>query len=119
MGKKNGAASKLEPLGDVVAKAAEAVGGTAKAAAKMAEPTVKAAEDALKATGKKTRDALVPEVHIQWGDRDLLCAEAVERARKDYKASHKAAILSCRVYIKPEESTAYYVINDTEGKIDL
>ena len=41
---------------------------------------------------------------------------SVEMARADYRATHKTGIHSCRVYIKPEEQAAYYVINKVEGR---
>ena len=40
-------------------------------------------------------------------------------ARADYRLTHKTGIHSCKVYIKPEENAAYYVINRVEGKIPL
>ena len=33
--------------------------------------------------------------------------------------SHKVGVQSCKVYVKPEEGTAYYVINKVSGKLDL
>jgi phage-related tail protein len=90
-----------------------------KDAAKMAEPTVKAAGETIRATGKLAAAALASDVYVQWGNREVLCSDVLERAKQDYKAAHKTAILSCRLYIKPEEGVAYYVINDAEGKIEL
>ena len=43
----------------------------------------------------------------------------MEKARADYRLTHKTGIHSCKVYIKPEENAAYYVINRVEGKIPL
>ena len=34
-------------------------------------------------------------------------------------ATHKVGVQSCKVYVKPEEGTAYYVINKVSGKLDL
>ena len=58
-------------------------------------------------------------VHLQVGGQDYDCAAIVEAARTDYRATHKTGIHSCRVYIKPDEQTAYYVINKVEGKVDI
>lgn len=58
-------------------------------------------------------------VHLQVGGQDYDCAAIVEAARTDYRATHKTGIHSCRVYIKPEEQAAYYVINKVEGKVDI
>ena len=59
------------------------------------------------------------EIHLQVGGQDYDCAAIVEQARAHYRASHKTGIHTCRVYIKPEEQAAYYVINKVAGKIDL
>ena len=58
-------------------------------------------------------------VHLQVGTQEYDCAAIVEQARADYRATHKTGIHTCRVYIKPEEQAAYYVINLVEGKIDI
>lgn len=59
------------------------------------------------------------EIRLQVGGLEYDCAAIVEKARADYRLTHKTGIHSCKVYIKPEESTAYYVINRVEGKIAL
>ena len=74
----------------------------------------------IKKLGKKAATAILPEVYLQWQGRETLCSELVERAKADFRAENKnAVILSCRVYLKPEDGAAYYVINDKEGKIAL
>lgn len=128
---------KLEPMGEAVVKASQTVTEMAreaaekaaprvKAAAKRAEPTVRAAEKTLKDTGKKAAaatkkaaSALTPEMYLQWGGSEVSCADLTERVRTDFKAAHKGAIRSCRIYVKPEEGMVYYVINGKEGKLPL
>ena len=80
---------------------------------------VKEAEKAIKETSRKATAALVPEVFVQWNGREAGCAELVEKAKADFKAQNKGAIRSCKLYIKPEDGAAYYVINGKSGKIDL
>ncbi len=115
---------------DAVKEAAETMGDAATAVAKMAEPTVKKvrrktepavkkAEKAIKETSRKATAALVPEVFVQWNGREAGCAALVEKAKADFKAQNKGAIRSCKLYIKPEDGAAYYVINGKSGKIDL
>ena len=114
---------KLEPVGEAVTKASQ----TVKDAAEKAAPAVKAAGKTIRETGrkaanagKKAATAIVPEVYLQWQGKELLCSELVERAKADFRAENKnAVILSCRIYIKPEDGLVYYVINDKEGKISL
>ena len=43
----------------------------------------------------------------------------VERAKADYRTTHKVGVQSCKVYVKPEEGAAYYVINKVSGKLEL
>lgn len=123
-------AEVLEPMGDVVIKATEAVGElateavkkaapTVKAMAEKAEPTVRAAKKAVRATSKKAAKALCPEVYVQWNDRELDCIKILERAKNQYKADNRGMIVSCKLYIKPQEGVAYYVINDETGKVIL
>ena len=132
---------KLEPVNEAVAKASQTVKDAAekaapavKAAAEKAAPAVKAAGKTIRETGKKAATvgkkaasagkkaatAILPEVYLQWQGRETLCSELVERAKADFRAENKnAVILSCRVYLKPEDGAAYYVIDDKEGKIAL
>ena len=43
----------------------------------------------------------------------------IDRAKADYRTTHKVGVQSCKVYVKPEEGAAYYVINKFSGKLDL
>ena len=45
--------------------------------------------------------------------------DVVERAKADYRTTHKVGVQSCKVYVKPEEGMAYYVINKVSGKLEL
>ena len=46
-------------------------------------------------------------------------ADIIDRAKADYRTTHKVGVQSCKVYVKPEEGAAYYVINKFSGKLDL
>ena len=46
-------------------------------------------------------------------------AKVIDRAKADYRSTHKVGVQSCKVYVKPEEDAAYYVINKVSGKLDL
>ena len=45
----------------------------------------------------------------------------VEAAKAQFKAAHKRTpITSLKLYLKPEENAAYYVINEKDtGKVDI
>ena len=62
------------------------------------------------------------EVFVQFAGEEYAVAEVMEKAKAAYVAEgHRAsAVKSVRLYIKPEERKAYYVINEkAAGSIDL
>lgn len=94
----------------------------AKAAVKKAAPAKKAA--AKKAPAKKApaKKAAVKEgFYVQFFGKDLEQSAVVKQAKEAYKAAgNKAAIESINVYVKPEESAVYYVVNgDITGKFEV
>ena len=89
----------------------------AKTAAKpAAKKTTKAAPKRGRKPGSKNKVVeSVQETIIQYGGEDLVVAEnLVERVKEAYKNSgHRVGnIKSLRIYVKPEERKAFYVIND-------
>jgi hypothetical protein len=102
----------LEKTEPVVRKARSA----AEAAARKAEPVL----DAAKNAGKQVAAVLVPEVYVQYANRQFDCGKLVERCKEDFKAKHPSTMIrSCRLYVKPEDNMVYYVINDIEDKLGL
>lgn len=69
--------------------------------------------------GPKKAHTPAPQIVFQIGGFEYNGTELMERAKADYRASHKAGIHTCNIYIKPEENAAYYVINKVEGKIRI
>ena len=72
-----------------------------------------------KPAAKKTTTKKVKEfVCVQYAGNEYNVADIVERAKADYEG--KKAIKEIKVYIKPEDGMAYYVINeDVVGGVDL
>lgn len=103
---------KAEPA---VKKAKSAV----KSAAKKAEPAIKNAVDTAKDVSKKAAAAINSEVYLQFRGSEYDVTDLIERCKADYKKTNKSAIRSCKVYVKPEDGMAYYVINDIAGKVSL
>lgn len=60
-------------------------------------------------------------VYIQYKGMEDGVEELIAAARADYKAMHKRTpINSIKLYVKPEEYTAYYVVNDSYfGKVKM
>lgn len=124
---------------EVVAKKAETVVKKAEETVKKAEETAKKAETTVKAAAKTTakkatkkvaakktakaeKKELVPEVFVQFNGNEDVVANVIERAKEAFAADrHRASsIKSLKVYLKPEEYAAYYVVNDTyAGKVNL
>lgn len=73
---------------------------------------------AKKAPAKKAEEKpvekVVEEVYVQFGSMEVVTKDVLERAKQAYVAEghRESSIKSIRLYIKPEEHMAYYVIND-------
>ena len=110
---------KVEDIVEDTSKAAKKVATKAKrqvkAAAEKAEPVAEEVKKAVRAPRKKA----TTDVYVQWDEVELDMNEVVEKAKAAFKQENKGAIQTCRVYIKPQEKMAYYVINDIAGKVEL
>ena len=103
----------------VVADAPAAEKATPKAAKaakadKAAKPTTKTGK-----TAHRGRPPLAPELYVEMGGEQYNITDLVDRAKADYRLTHKVGVQSCKVYIKPEEEAAYYVVNKVSGKLPL
>jgi RNase P subunit RPR2 len=107
----------------VVSKAKKAAAPTVKKVKAAAKPAAEKASDAahsVKETAKKVTPKKT-EFYVQFAGRELDMEELAAKAKATFKEEHKrTAILSCRIYLKPEDNAAYYVVNDTYfGRIDV
>lgn len=75
------------------------------------------------AAKKAEKKEFVPEVYIQYQDSEDIVKDVLDRIKTAYvEDGHRVgAIKSMQVYLKPEESAAYYVINGGKynGKVNL
>ena len=62
---------------------------------------------------------LPPELYVEFSGKQYNVTDIIDRAKADYRATHKVGVQSCKVYVKPEEDAAYYVINKVSGKLEL
>lgn len=71
------------------------------------------------ADGKRIR--LKPVHILQFGGQDIPMTDLEEKAKAEYKkAGNKGAITELKIYVKPRDNAAYFVVNGTfSGKIDL
>ena len=97
-------------------KAEQMAAGAVKTAAKKSEPAAQAVVDAAKRVSPQK-----PAVFLQYGGREVDVNDLIAQAKAVFKAEYKhTAVLTCRVYLKPEDHAAYYVINDSfRGRLDL
>lgn len=68
------------------------------------------------------KSILKPEVFLQFAGNEYNEETIIEQIKETWykKAEETSEITSLRLYLKPEETCVYYVINDTEqGKLDL
>ena len=82
---------------------------------------------AQKAAAAKAREEaiqkaanLTPEVHVQYQDSDAEMQAIIAAAKEDFRSVKKRMrITDMKLYVKPDEQTAYYVINgDFSGKVN-
>ena len=79
--------------------------------------------------GNRTKEAkpakkepVKPEIIVQYQNSEVDTAAVEERVKAQFVAEgHKAGFIrKLNIYIKPEEYSAYYVINDKfSGRVDL
>lgn len=81
----------------------------------------KAAAAKLRAAEKEKAANMKPEIVVQYQGGEMDVAALVETAKADFHSVKKRALVTAlKLYIKPEEGAAYYVINeDYNGKIML
>ena len=99
---------------------AEAVKAEAPKAEKKAE--VKAAPKKRGPKPKAEKKEAVQNVYVQFAGKEILTADLVAQVTEKWVAlGHRASsIKELNLYVKPEDSAAYYVINGKEsGKIEL
>lgn len=88
---------------------------------KPMSPEEKAAAAKARAEEKEKADNLRPECFIQFQGTETDLNGLVEAAKADFHAVKKRTLVTdLKLYVKPEEHIAYYVINGThEGKISF
>ena len=74
----------------------------------------------MKMAQKKTTKEVTPEVFVQYRFYESNLKDIEERIKEHYFRKEVAPIESMQIYIKTEDSAAYYVINEgCVGKVSL
>ena len=115
------AASSVKATAEKAKKQAEVVAEETKNATAAAKKTVKKATTRKPA---KKKVEMTQSAVLQFGGEDFKIDEIIANAQAAFKAENKRkTITDIKVYIKPEERAAYYVVTsgDSEyaGRIDL
>lgn len=115
------AAEVAEPVVEAVKKTTKRAKAAAKSATKRGRKAVEDAAKSAESTAKAVRAAVKPELFVQVDFNEVDISNVVESAKADFRAKNgRVAVRSCKVYVKPLERAAYYVINgDVTGKVDL
>lgn len=84
-------------------------------------PEEKAAAAKLRAAEKAKAENLKPELVLQYQGAETDLSALAEAAKQEFRDAHKRTFVTAlKLYVKPEDQMAYYVINETfEGKIPL
>lgn len=128
MAVKKTVAKVAKPAVETEAVKAEATKAAAKTTEKAAE--AKTTETAKKAPAKKTTARKTPakrtttkkaavvteEVYLQYAGKEFSSADLTAKVKEIWKEMGKKAadLKDIKVYVKPEENAAYYVINNEE-----
>ena len=73
----------------------------------------KAAAAKARTESKARADNLKPTVIVQFQDNEVDLDALVEAAKADFhQARKRTPITELKLYVKPEERTAYYVVNE-------
>lgn len=105
----------------VAEKAAEVKADVKDTVKKTTAKAAKAAKTAKEAKPAK-KEPVKPEIIVQYQNSEVDTAAVEERVKAQFVAEgHKAGFIrKLNIYIKPEEYSAYYVINDRfSGRVDL
>lgn len=67
----------------------------------------------VRAEEKAKAESLKPEIVVQFQGSDVDMSTLVEAAKTDFhKAKKRTLVTDMKLYVKPEEHMAYYVINE-------
>lgn len=88
---------------------------------KAMSPEEKEAAAKARALEKEKAQNMRPEIFVQYQGGETSMDTLVEAVKADFHTEKKRTLItSLKMYVKPEEHTAYYVVNKTfEGKISL
>lgn len=74
----------------------------------------------VKKRNTRKTTAVDSNVYIQYFGKQVTTKDIIDSCQADYKSNNRAAVKSIEVYVKPEDDTAYYVVNgNVQGNVSL
>lgn len=94
---------------------------TPKAGRKAMSPEEKEAAAKARTLEKEKAQNMRPEIFLQYQNSEISMDALEEAVKANFRAEKKRTLItSLKIYVKPEEHTAYYVVNETfEGKVSF
>lgn len=94
-------------------KEKKAVVSTKKPGRKPMSADEKEAAAKARAEEKAKADSLKPDIIVQFQGNEVDMAALVEAAKADFHSTKKRTLITgLKLYVKPEERMAYYVVNE-------
>ncbi len=112
----------VETAKPVVAKAKESAKKGARTARRKAVAAVEKTKTSVKrAAAKATAGETAPVVYVQYQGAEEKVEDLVAAAKAAFAAEHsRTKVSDLKLYIKPEERAAYYVVNEKfAGRVDF
>ena len=119
---KQGTEQVVEDAKAEAAKVVEEVKPTVEKAVKATRKTAAKASEKVKKTAAKAVGAEVaPVVYVQYQGEEEKIEDLVAAAKAAFAAEHaRTKVADLKLYIKPEERAAYYVVNEKfAGRVDF
>ena len=119
---KQGTEQVMEDAKAEAAKVVEEVKPTVEKAVKATRKTAAKATDKVRKTAAKAVGAEVsPVVYVQYQGEEEKIEDLVAAAKAAFAAEHaRTKVSDLKLYIKPEERAAYYVVNEKfAGRVDF
>ena len=118
---KETAKKAVKKVAETAEKAVKATAETAEKAVKATAKTAAKKTAAKKSTAKKAE--LKTEMFLQFAGKEYTEKEILQKVKEIWTKNLKRKVgemKDVKIYLKPEESAAYYVVNgDTTGRVDL
>ncbi len=116
------AAKAIEEVMPAVEKAVEEAKPAVEKAVKATRKTAaKATETAKRTVAKAVKAETAPVVYVQYQGEEEKVEDLVAAAKAAFAAEHaRTRIVDLKLYIKPEERAAYYVVNEKfAGRVEF